>query len=161
MYGIASEHRGAVTVQSSPGHGSLFTVFLPVSQTPLTTAPADDQQPIDVAADKKPNILVIDDENDLREMTQSSLEDLGFCVTAAASGRQGIERMAIHQGFDVVILDMLMPEMDGPTTFTHIRTLIPEMPVVICSGFAQHDAIDNLTSKNDVYFLKNLSDCDN
>lgn len=87
-----------------------------------------------------PFILVIDDEDEVRDMLAFSLEQSGFRVMAVASGAEGIELVHANP-FDLVITDLKMPVMDGVATTRALRVLAPALPVVLMSGFVPADGV--------------------
>ena len=101
-----------------------------------------------------PRILVVDDEAHVRNGLVLSLQLSGYAVDGAASGREALERLAAGP-YDLVVLDMLMPEMDGVTTMRHVRASHPDLPIVILTGHATlESAIAAVKSGAVDYLLK-------
>ena len=86
----------------------------------------------------KINILVIDDEQLIRELFKETLEELGHIVMCAKTGSDGLELVKKHD-FDIVFLDLKMPGMDGAELFRQIRTIRPHLPVTIITGYPESD----------------------
>lgn len=132
-YGIIKNHAGFITVYSRVGQGATFTIFLPLSdQAVFREAPL-----AETLLRGTETILLIDDETAILQVGQAMLEKLGYAVITAGSGQAGID--AVQAGgrrIDLVILDMIMPQMDGGTTFERIRRLHPALPVLLCSGYS-------------------------
>ncbi len=132
-YGIIKNHSGFITVDSAPGQGSIFKIYLPAS---------------DKAGDRKLSakgriirgtgtILLVDDEAIILEVGEKLLAKLGYRVLIAPGGAQAVETVkAQGDGIDLVILDVIMPGMDGGQTFDRIRELQPGLPVLLASGYA-------------------------
>lgn len=86
------------------------------------------------------NVLVIDDEEEVRDMLSFCMAQLGFRVVVAGSGAEGIE-LVRRQSFDLVITDLKMPVMDGVATTRELRALRPNLPVLLMSGFVPADGV--------------------
>lgn len=132
IVGILRQHGGGITVESTPGAGSLFIVMLPISEavhtnSPLVSALAND------GCDK--TVLFADDEIDIRLVTVLTLEDKGYRVLVAEDGQQAIDLFNQHkEDVSVVLLDIKMPVKDGIQAAREIRQLSPTMPIVLASG---------------------------
>ena len=121
-YGIVKNHRGHILVSSEPGRGSVFEIYLPAS---AKKAVARDSQQKRLRLGSHVKVLVVDDENSVRKAVQRMLEALGSSVTAVESGIDAIELLSNENSrFDLVILDMIMPEMSGVKTYAKIRKSI-------------------------------------
>src|SRR5262249_14008911 len=87
---------------------------------------------------QRPTLLVIDDEEDMREMLAYALEDDGFEVVAVSGGAAALEK-ASHQAFDLAVTDLKMPDMDGVETLTGLKAMHPAMEVIIATGYASEE----------------------
>ncbi|MEW6660319.1 MAG: PAS domain S-box protein [Thermodesulfobacteriota bacterium] len=132
VYHIIKYHQGAIQVQSGKGQGSTFSIFLPVSQTqPEVLAPKDRR-----IVYGRGTILVVDDEPALRRVAARLLEKLGYRVIQAAGGEKAVELFRDGSpGIDLVLMDMIMPGMNGIQTMERIRNLHPQVPIILCSGY--------------------------
>jgi PAS domain S-box-containing protein len=143
-YSSVREHRGAILVESELERGTIFRVLLPEVEAPEARANRD-------AGDDAPcghgdeYVLLVDDEEIIRTTTSSLLESTGCRVLTAASGREALERVEQHRGkLKLVILDMVMPGLDGRETLKALQKLAPDLPVIISSGYSRGAEVDDL-----------------
>jgi len=127
---IVKNHGGFIKVYSEPG-ATVFKVHLPAR---YETATGDDAAP-PVISGQGELVLVIDDERAIRDVTAATLESFGYRVLTAADGSDGIALYAQNPDVAVVLTDMLMPVLDGPTTIRALRQLNPNVRVVGMSGY--------------------------
>jgi len=132
-YGIIKNHAGLITVNSEVGHGTTFSIYLPVSDREvLREDPAEGG-----LVRGSETILLVDDEEMIIDVSQAMLESLGYRVIVAKGGDQAIEQISEKgSDIDLVILDLIMPGIDGGETFDRIREIQPEIPVLLSSGYA-------------------------
>lgn len=131
---IMKNHRGAIQVTSQPGEGSTFTLFFPASPAlPLDVIPEERHIVLGQGT-----ILVVEDEPTLRRVAGKLLEKLGYQVLEATSGERALEIFAERPGdIDLVLLDMIMPGLNGMQTLARLRDLDPQVRVILCSGMAE------------------------
>jgi len=149
VYGIMQNHHGAVHVESEVGKGTTFELYFPQvleSQTKQETVTTTHTHPRAMQKNKK--ILIVDDEEMLRELLVEQLTEVGYAVYEASNGVEAIEvlkRLCAEQvEVDAVVLDMNMPKMDGAKAYTEIRALFPKMPILIATGYAEDDVVRQL-----------------
>ncbi|MBK7862525.1 MAG: response regulator [Archangiaceae bacterium] len=132
--GIAKTHRGTVGIDSAPGQGTTVTLTLPALDTAVVVTPPRSSSPSDAKLGLK--VLVVDDEALLRRSARRSLEALGCTVDEAVTGRDAVERVtAAPAGWDVVLMDVTMPELNGIDAAEQLRRLAPGLPVILSSGY--------------------------
>lgn len=129
--GIIRSHHGFVTVSSTLGAGTQFKIFLPavmaMSRRTINTPEA--------LIGRNELILIVDDEAPVREVTKTSLETCNYRVLTAQDGVEAISIYAQHQDeIDLIIVDMMMPSMDGPTTIRTLQKINPDVKVIAVSG---------------------------
>lgn len=132
--GIVKNHGGAISVYSEPDKGTTFHIYLPLVEngsiysTDLISEPMHGDE----------RILFVDDEGELAEMGQEILEHLGYSVTIEKSSVGALERFKkAPELFDLIITDMTMPGLTGKELINCIRSINPEVPAIICSGYSE------------------------
>ncbi len=132
VHGIVRDHGGVVSVDTEAGAGSTFNVFLPVLGEGVAVA-AEAQESLPLGSE---HVLFVDDEPILARLGRKKLERLGYAVTATASSREALELFCAQpRDFDLVVTDLTMPEMTGDELARAIRRIMPDIPVILCSGY--------------------------
>ncbi|MGB3210557.1 MAG: response regulator [Desulforhopalus sp.] len=157
-YGIIKNHGGTINVFSKVGHGATFNIYLPLSdKEPYHWTPVKSEISRGVET-----ILLIDDEELILDVGQALLEKLGYKVIVAGGGGLAVEYMKRRgDEIDLVILDMIMPGMDGGMTFDQLRELYPAVPVILSSGYSINGQATEILQKGCNAFLQkpfNLSE---
>jgi len=138
VFGIVKNHDGIVDFESQAGRGSTFSIYLPVSQeTRKEPAPAPE------GILKGPEtILLVDDEPYILDVGMKMLAKMGYTVIKACCGEEAV-RVFIdsHQQIDLVILDLIMPDIGGGEVFDRLRTIRPDIKVLLASGYSMGDAV--------------------
>lgn len=137
-YGIIQGHHGDIAVASQPGQGTTFTISLPLYHD------SEPGGPVDIFNAGEGNlVLVVDDDAMVRRTTTATLAELGYNVVEAPGGATAVEIVrARPDRFSVVLLDLVMPGMTGSETFRALTAIRPDLPVVVCTGYAADSHID-------------------
>jgi len=144
VYGIVSQTGGGISVESEPGKGSIFRIYLPVESAPVdyTRVPL---APIE-KSDNFETVLVVEDEEIVRELVCEVLEHQGYNVICA---RDGIEALRVADEFDgeihLLVTDVIMPQMNGHELAAKLCALRPDMKVLYVSGYSDTDIDDHGT----------------
>ncbi|MFN2267856.1 MAG: response regulator, partial [Desulfonatronovibrio sp.] len=135
VYGIIKEHNGQIFCYSEPGQGTSFKVYLPaLDKETEKIDPQGSHEPLQGGTEK---ILVVDDEEDIRELTFEALANYGYSVLEASSGEDAIDIYNKNmQSIDMVILDLNMPGIGGKECLKKLREFDPDVRVLIASGYS-------------------------
>jgi len=143
-YGIIKNHNGIIRVYSEKNHGTTFNIYLPASDL-------ENIEDIEISNEMvKGNeaILLVDDEKGTIQVEKLMLRELGYQVVPALSGKEAIELYKEKMvDFDLVALDMIMPEMNGKDTFDALKKINPEVKVLLVSGYSLNKQIEELMEK--------------
>ncbi len=141
VLGIMKGHRSAIHVSSSPGRGSCFIFYIPFHETGSEDSPYMKRQDCPGLVSMTGTILLVDDEEGVRQVAEKMLECIGFIVLTAADGGQALNILRQHSNsVDCVLLDLTMPGLTGAETCSEIMKICPGMKIVISSGFNEKDA---------------------
>jgi CheY-like chemotaxis protein len=139
VHGLAEQSGGKLLLRSEKGVGTTAEIWLPVA-TPASRA-ADHDLPVvpkDAGIDASSlTVLVVDDDNLVRMSTVAMLEDLGYSVLDAGSGKQALATLRHEKSIDLVITDQAMPNMTGVQLADAIQSEWPSLPIIIASGYAE------------------------
>ncbi len=134
VQGIVQNCHGAITVDSSPGEGACFTIYLPVIQM---AEPVQTKAQVVIPGGHE-HILFVDDEPPLADLSKQILERMGYRVTIRTSSLEALELFKSQPGsFDLVITDMTMPNMTGDILAIKLLTIRPDLAVIICTGYSE------------------------
>jgi len=139
VWGTVRDHSGYIDIRSSPGTGTTFNLYFPVTREGITTA----QSPVALEEymGHGETILVVDDIPEQREIAAAMLAHLGYNVTCEASGEEAVAYIQTHT-VDLVLLDMIMdPGIDGLETYKRIRAIHPDQKTLIISGFSETEQV--------------------
>ena len=139
VYGTAKQNGGDVRVESQPGKGSTFKIFLPRQDLAEDAAPATVPPPADPAARPHETILLVEDEEVILRTTKRILESLGYHVLATHSPQDALRIAgAAGQRIDLLITDVIMAGMNGPELVRHLRAARPQLRCLFMSGYTAH-----------------------
>ena len=140
ILGIIEAHTGGITVESKPGQGSVFRVFLPVSSEAVPSSPEKTGKASEIEGGG--TVLVVEDEAPMRRMVKKMLIRMGFTVLEASDGIEALEVFRQHQDkIRCVLCDLIMPRMDGWETLTTLRSIAPGIRVVLSSGYDEEQVM--------------------
>jgi PAS domain S-box-containing protein len=142
VMGIVESHHGHIRIRTAPGEGTTFRILFPA-----VTVSADVEPRRASGTDwrGRGTILLVEDEDGVREVVGRMLERLGFYVLPAEDGIAALEALERHDGaVTAVLLDLSMPRMGGSETLHHIRERRPDVPVVLMSGYTEQDVASKL-----------------
>lgn len=136
VHGITEAHGGTAEVESELGRGTLVRVFLPLAEDGRVETPPSTGAALESVTGR--TLLIVDDDDLLRNTTGRLLRHLGFQVLEASGGRQALQLFEAHRAdIGLVILDLVMPEMTGDETFHRLRAMDPNLRVVLMTGFVE------------------------
>ncbi len=135
VYGAIQSHNGAIIVESQPGSGTTFQIYLPGLSENIETKPT---APLINERNNAANILVVDDEQIVAQMTKRSLERAGYIVTACYNTSEAIETLKQNpERFQIAIIDVIMPDMNGIQLVEEARPIAPKMQYLLMSGYSE------------------------
>jgi two-component system cell cycle sensor histidine kinase/response regulator CckA len=154
VYGIIKQTGGFIYPESVVGKGTTFRIFLP-RHVPAEGEQAQKQAaaPVkDLTGNER--ILLVEDEETVRAFSARALKTTGYEVFEAGSGEEALEVLdEIGNKVDLIISDVVMPEMDGPTLLSHVRERLPEVKVIFVSGYAEESVRKDIADDRSVEFL--------
>jgi len=152
-HGIITEHNGFFELVSEPGQGAAFCIYLPA-----TTLDADVPEPAlrnAAPAGAQGTLLIIDDDEDFIQMAGEAFREDGFEVLLSLSGKAGIEIFKKQRHtIDLVMLDMMLPEMDGNEIFYALRAVDPRVRIILCSGYSIQGKATELLANGALAFIQ-------
>ena len=152
VYGIIKNHRGFVTVHSEEGEGATFRLYIPSKAGNVQKKSSDD---IRNRLSGSETILIIDDEEIVRDTWREVLEELGYSVLCADRAEKGLNIFsAQRETIDVVILDYILPEMGGNEVLLKLREMRPDVRVLLCSGYGGNERFGEFMDMERVSFIQ-------
>lgn len=163
VYGIIKQTDGYIFAESEPGKGTKFTIYLPrYSETveKVTSTNMDPELPTQFHRDLTGagTILLVEDEDAVRLFSSRALRDKGYEIIEASTGEEGLSILQEHKkskslNIDLMITDIVMPNMDGPTLANKALSLYPNLKIIFISGYAEDSFRKKLRQEGDIHFL--------
>jgi PAS domain S-box-containing protein len=154
VYNIVRQHNGFIEVYTEVFHGSTFSVYIPVHEEAADII-HDHSECTEVICEGSGTILVVDDEELMRSTAQRILERCGYTVICANDGLEGVEIFKErHSEIKAVLLDMVMPKMSGKDTYIEMKKIVPDVKVVLASGFKQDSRVEEVLQLGISKFLQ-------
>ncbi len=158
VYGIVKQSGGFIFADSKPAGGTSFVIYLPVhvGEGEVITKPS---APKEKAGELWGSgiVLLVEDEDMVRAVAERALTRHGYQVLTAAHGEEALEILEKRSDIDVLVSDVVMPTMDGPTLVKHARERFPEMPILFMSGYAEEQLRKSITFDNVAFLPKPFS----
>ena len=159
VYGIVKQTGGHIIPESELGQGTVMRVYLPRyvevagDAEPARISAPPREQPKDLTG--RGTVLLVEDEDAVRSFAARALGQRGYRVLEATTGTEALEVFASHNGeVDLVVSDVVMPEMDGPTLMKHLRSERPDVKIIFISGYAEDAFRRNLSDNEEFMFLQ-------
>ncbi len=159
VYGIVKQSGGWIFAESKPGQGATFTMYLPVHAAGTVT-----RTPVPTRAPAKPvemwgtgTILLVEDEDMVRAVAERALTRQGYTVMTAENGEAALDLLDRNGRPDLLISDVVMPTMDGPTMVRHARDRYPDLPIIFMSGYAEEQLRKSIDLDNVAFLPKPFS----
>lgn len=150
VLGIVRGHKGAINVDSTPGEGTCFHLLFPASDQPVRPS----ARSVVTNWQGQGLILLVDDEETVRNIGSDMLRELGYEVLTATDGRNAIELFARHPEICGIILDLTMPHMNGIQCFNALRQRSPQVKVIMSSGYNEQDVTQQLEGQGLAGFIQ-------
>jgi CheY-like chemotaxis protein len=154
VYGIVQQHQGVIHVESEPGTGSTFKIFIPIVQSEQSEnlGEADDH---DAKLEGNETILVAEDEERVRNLTRRILGLHGYRVLTASDGEEALKVFKDHsQEIQLALLDIVMPKMGGRAVVTRLHELSPGLPIFLTTGYSSISTDPDFTPAENVHLLR-------
>lgn len=160
VMGIVKAHNGAIEIESELGSGTSFSIYFPIlridkdftfEEIKHDTLPIDDIKEVKLSG--RVNVLIIDDEDIVRQVVSRLLIAIGYNPIAVDSGEKGLDILQANIKLDLILLDLTMPGMDGRETYEQIMKIRDDIPIIISSGYSERESMNLFKNKKIGGFL--------
>jgi len=151
VYGIVQQCHGEIAIESSPRKGTQVNILLPVAPSDAAVVVKDQHEEM---RNGQGNILLVEDELDLRNVSAEFLSSLGYSVTCASSGPEALNLLASAGQIDLVITDVVMPRMSGREFANQLLQVRPNTRLLYVSGYADDIMLHNGISRDGMFLLQ-------
>lgn len=155
IHGVVRGHQGAVIIDGQPGVGTNITIYIPLLyRTGHVATDNDGVKLLDALPEeklpekRKYSVLVVDDEKEVLDLVLRQLGHLGCRTLSVMNGKEALEAFNRNSEIDLMILDLVMPEMGGVDAFNRLKEMKPDLMAVICSGYSEEQIKDEFKTKN-------------
>jgi CheY-like chemotaxis protein len=142
VHGIVSQHGGRIDVETEEGTGTAFHIYLPVAAT--GDGGAAEQEVAAIPQGRGESILLVEDNDKVRELGQSILESLGYRALTAANGQDALGVYAAERRVDLVITDVVMPSLGGKELMQELKRTTPDLRALAITGYAMQEDLQDL-----------------
>jgi len=164
VYGIVKQSGGYIFADSVPGEGATFSIYFPVHRQTEEESSLP-SKPVKAVAKKElwgsGHILLVEDEDMVRAVAERALTRQGYTVVTACDGEEGLGHLAAlkecAEKFDMIVSDVVMPNMDGPAMAKQVRKAYPDMPILFMSGYAEEQLRKSIDLDNIAFLPKPFS----
>ena len=148
VYGVVQSHNGVLQIDSTPGQGTSMHVLFPLMETETGSGLSNDVTEQPIAEAEGEMLLLVDDDEEILDATSEVLRRLGYQVLASGDGAEALELLVSHQ-VSLVIIDIVMPKMNGVELLRRIRATNPSIPVIFSTGYDKDDVVLNAGLEQD------------
>jgi signal transduction histidine kinase/CheY-like chemotaxis protein len=153
VFGIVKQSGGWVWLYSEPGHGTAFKIYLPRVDATDDSPEGSVEPAVGTAA--RESVLLVEDDDVVREVTAATLEELGYVVIAAGNGEAALAAARAHEGrIDLLVTDVIMPGMPGPKVAEAMQLLRPGIKVLFLSGYTDDAMVHHGLREGEISFLQ-------
>ena len=152
VYGIVKQHNGHILVNSEPGKGTSFLIYLPL--TPKDNLPPDHSALPSQPVAGSETILVVEDNPEVLNLNRTVMETFGYGIIEAVNGEDAVEQFTRHQQeIDLIVMDVVMPKMNGKQAYLEIAKLRPDVKVLFMSGYTADIVLEKGIAADEFNFM--------